>query len=122
MSICGAVWLAAHLWSVHAGPVPNNETFGVGVECDRGDYSVQLGDYRNSLGKNSAYLAVGHDWGSRFQAGLFGGVASGYQWTLVPVAGGRVRYASDDWKVQFLLMPPGERTPACVHLMLEVKL
>jgi len=123
MQLCSAVWAVAHLWSVHTGAVPNNNTFGIGIECERSAYNVQLGAFRNSLGRESNYAAIGHDWGVHWQAGLFAGVASGYNYRPVnPIAGARFGYAADRWKVQTLLMPPGTNTPACVHLMVEVRL
>lgn len=120
---CNTLWLAAHLWTLHAGSVPNSETFGAGLECNRQTFNVQAGVYDNSVGRLTVYTAVGHDWGSRFQFGLFGGLATGYLGPAVqPIAGARFGYQADRWRVQTILMPPSKSAPTALHLMVEFRL
>lgn len=76
--ICQSLALVANLWSFHTAFVPNQNTFGAGIEC-RNEFTYQAGMYRNSYNLTSVYAAVGKDWEvAGFRLGGFGGIVTGY--------------------------------------------
>lgn len=72
----------------------NERDYGAALRYEEGDYAFQVGSYHNSLRKNTVY--AGFDWSPiRFnvaqclniEAGLYAGAATGYFYTVTPMAG-----------------------------------
>lgn len=72
----------------------NESNYGAAVRYNRDDWGIQLGGYRNSINKNSAYAVV--DWSPfqyqtesclKIEAGPYYGAASGYKFAVTPVIG-----------------------------------
>jgi hypothetical protein len=84
--ICASTALVLQLWSFHTVKVPNSQTFGAGIECDRQVLTYQAGAFRNSFNHVSAYAVVGKQWPvGGFQVGPFAGVLTGYKTHEAPV-------------------------------------
>lgn len=81
--------LQLHAGSYHAEPGYNNDTPGIGALCPvNGDWSLAAGTYFNSMSKQSVY--AGFLWQpvrlGPVKAGLYGGLATGYIYDVVPFA------------------------------------
>jgi len=90
------VSIIGHGFSKHLKNHHNfNETnYGVGLRYEKNEYALQLGNYHNSLRKNSFYAGI--DWSPihsnitgclNFESGLYFGGATGYKYNVIPMAG-----------------------------------
>ena len=83
--------IQVHLVSVHASNESfNNDTHGVGALCNVTDNTqAAIGTYQNSINRRSNYAAI--VWQplnvGPIKLGVIGGVVSGYQNYLIPLAG-----------------------------------
>jgi hypothetical protein len=72
----------------------NELPYGIGLRYEKGEYAIQTGYFYNSIRNNSFY--AGMDWSPihtnitgclNFEAGLYAGGATGYKYTVTPMAG-----------------------------------
>jgi len=108
---------------VHTAPGFNGNNYGAGLECDTQDgYVLQAGEYYNSFRRPSFYVGGGKLWGDHWQAGLFAGVATGYETRPVaPIGGFLGGYTMDKVRVQIMLVPPVGEHVGLVHLTLGIR-
>jgi hypothetical protein len=72
----------------------NERDYGAALRYESGEYALQAGGYHNSIRNNTAY--AGFDWSPihfnvaeclNVSAGLYVGGATGYKYTVTPMAG-----------------------------------
>ena len=72
----------------------NERDYGAGLRYESGEYAFQAGDYKNSFRRNTIYAGI--DWSPihfnvaeclNVSAGLYAGGATGYKYTVTPMAG-----------------------------------
>ena len=72
----------------------NEQNYGAALRLEKNDIAIQAGIYHNSLRKDSIYTGI--DWSPihynitgcvNFDAGLYIGGATGYKYTVTPIAG-----------------------------------
>ena len=72
----------------------NERPYGAGLRYEEGEYALQVGDFYNSVRKNTFY--AGLDWSPihtnlvgclNFESGLYAGAATGYKYIMTPMAG-----------------------------------
>ena len=90
----------------------NERNYGVGLRYENENYGLQMGGYRNSLRKESFYAGMdvspinfNIDGCFNFQAGLFAGGATGYKYTVTPMAGAQAAIRCKDLFVRIRVMP-----------------
>lgn len=79
--------LAIHLLSNHLGADGYNEQNpGIGVRTGQGDWYSAAGSYKNSLGRDSAYIGGGKTIGrlGPVELNLNGGLVTGYDTPVAP--------------------------------------
>lgn len=90
----------------------NERNYGIGLRYEKGEYALQVGDYYNSLRKNSFY--VGMDWSPihtnvtgclNFETGLYAGGVTGYGYNVIPVAGLQSAFRCKNIFVRARVMP-----------------
>jgi hypothetical protein len=108
-------WASKHF---NADRSYNERNYGIGVQRQvADDWSVSAGVYRNSLDRTTVY--VGGTWtpiafGS-FRAGVFGGLATGYDYAVVPFGGPMLEARIGRVMAQAVVIPPvGEKAPSTV--------
>lgn len=85
---CASVFLVLHLVSIHSTDYDyNNRNPGVGLSCDRGGYSINVGTYYNSYKEMTAYTSVGMERGDIIKVGFQLGVATGYEHQFTATGG-----------------------------------
>ncbi len=122
--LCESISLLIHTATFHDSGDFNGANTGAGLECRVRGLSVGAGGYWNSVKKYTLYEMVAKDWrvGSRFEAGVMAGVATGYWKLLVPVAAGRLGFILDEQRaLRLIMIPRTPHTPATFHLVLEGK-
>ena len=87
--------LVGHGFSKHIDNHNLNERpYGAGLRYEHDDWGIQIGAFRNSINKNSAYAGI--DWSPlkmetntclRYEAGVFYGFATGYKFDVTPLVG-----------------------------------
>ena len=81
-----------HLVALHAERGYRSEIPGIGILCRQDQYLVGGGVYRNSIHRDTAYLAAG--WQpvqfGMLRLGALAGMATGYRDYPVPVAAGLI--------------------------------
>ncbi len=118
--VMGPSW---HSESTVKGMNVHNDTYGFGVGCD----NLYVGAYRNSFRDDSYFVAGLWEPESlqfdRFQAGVGGGVVTGYDKSVTPVRLGRVAamaylnleyQVSRDVSIGAVVMPPTDKEGAWV--------
>jgi hypothetical protein len=90
MGLFSTVYVVATLASVHYQYTGQNQfNPGLGIEAQRGDIALHLGEYRNSQSRTTEYLLCSwsplHAHG--FSAGVIGGLAHGYTRAQAPSIG-----------------------------------
>lgn len=90
----------------------NERDFGAALRLERNDFAIQVGAYRNSFYKDTVYSGVDwsplhYDLGSCFKldAGLYAGGATGYKYTVTPMAGVQAAVKCNDVFVRVRAMP-----------------
>lgn len=90
----------------------NERNYGIGLRYEKGEYALQLGNYHNSLRKNSFY--AGMDWSLihsnitgclNFESGLYFGVATGYKYNVTPMAGVQTAFRCKNVFIRVRTMP-----------------
>jgi hypothetical protein len=90
----------------------NERNYGAALRFEKGEYAFQAGVYRNSINKDTVYM--GFDWSPihfnihqclNFQAGLYAGGATGYEYTVTPVVGVQAALRCKDVFVRVRVMP-----------------
>ena len=110
-----------HLVAIHAEPGYRSETPGIGALCRKGTFLAGGGAYRNSVHRDTAYIAGG--WQplelGRVRVGAIVGVATGYRDYPIPLAAAFVSV----WNVHFTMLPsvPGA-TPATLGISFTLDL
>jgi len=90
----------------------NETNTGFGIEHEDGDYRIMLGQYLNSLRKNSNYALMGYspfhvntDYG-KFSAGIVGGGITGYPaGDITPALGLLGSYENQDFGINLIATP-----------------
>jgi hypothetical protein len=108
-----------HLVAIHAEPGYRSETPGVGALCRRETFLAGAGVYRNSVHRDTGYVAAGwQPWElGAMRIGGIAGIATGYRDYPVPVAAVFLSV----WHVHLTLLPkvPGA-TPATLGVSLTL--
>jgi hypothetical protein len=107
------VSIIGHGFSKHLQNYNHNErNYGIGLRYEKGEYALQVGDYYNSLRKNSFY--VGMDWSPihtnitgclNFESGLYAGGATGYSYKITPIAGVQAAFKCKNVFIRVRAMP-----------------
>ena len=105
--------------------------YGAAMRYEHEDFGIQTGVYRNSINNTSFYFGVDyipfqHKTSSciSFDAGLFYGIATGYQWGITPLFGIQSAIKCDKLFVRFRAMPDpfyNSKVAGAVELGLVVK-
>lgn len=94
--------------------IHNNDNFGMGVRFKN---NLITGAYYNSLYRPTTYIAYAYDW--RYHITFIGGVATGYQYALLPAAAIQVSYPiTKNWVGAVNVVPV---TGGVVHLTIGYK-
>ncbi len=129
---CLSVALVLHLASLHTPSGFENANYGAGMECRiTKDIAMEVGGYRNSYGKSSAYVAgeYRHTFANDWAVGAAIGIATGYpEYTkyagVTPIGG--VTLHTPQWNgygARLLFGPKTHEDGAHVlHLMLTKEL
>lgn len=95
----------------------NENNAGIGVRRDFGpDWSAQVGAYRNSIDKTSAYALA--EWTplqvGQLSAGAFAGIRTNYTKPVQPAAGALVRWQGEQASITVRLSPKAGNTGSAV--------
>ena len=72
----------------------NERDYGAALRYQEGEFGIQIGDYHNSIRKNTVY--AGFDWSPihfnvseclNVEVGIFAGSATGYKYAVTPITG-----------------------------------
>ncbi len=124
---CLSVALVVHLASLHAPSNFENANYGAGMECRiTKEIAAEVGVYRNSYGKESAYVAgeYRHTFANDWAVGAAIGIATGYPAGNVPIGGLTVHTPQwNGWGARLLAGPKVHTDGAhVVHFMLTKEL
>jgi hypothetical protein len=124
---CLSVALVLHLLSAHSEPGFENANVGAGLECRiTKELSAEMGGYRNSYGRGSAYVAGGyrHTFDSQWAIGAAIGIATGYPDGTIPIGGVSLHTPTvNGWGARLLAGPKVHQGGAHVlHLMITKEL
>lgn len=90
----------------------NERPYGAALRLENKDFGFQVGDYYNSIRKNTFY--AGLDWSPihynvsgcvNIDAGLYVGGATGYKYTVTPMAGVQAAVKCENIFVRVRAMP-----------------
>lgn len=105
--------IIGHGFSKHLENYNHNESnYGIGLRYEKGEYALQVGDYYNSIRKNSFY--VGMDWSPihtnitgclNFESGLYAGGVTGYSYKVTPMAGVQAAFKCKNVFIRVRAMP-----------------
>jgi len=105
--------LVTHVFSKHIVNHNFNErNYGAALRLAKDNFAIQAGAYRNSLYKNTIYAGVDwsplhYDLGGCFKlnAGLYAGGATGYKYSVTPMAGIQAAIKCENVFVRVRAMP-----------------
>ena len=115
------LWISASLRAWHSDRAPASETYGIGVEYERGPISAVYGEYHNSIGHTSAYggLALRPLRFGPFRAGIVCGAVTGYErglvWMVLPMLSVEVRRVG----INLIGAPSIAGSPAMIALQVK---
>lgn len=115
-----------HLAAYHASSDYNNHTSGLGVICagPRENVRIVAGGYYNSLRRDSYYAGFVYQpmtFGT-LRLGAMGGLVSGYQTRVVPMAAAVASLPIGKTEWHLTLVPPAyESSPAVAELSVSFK-
>ena len=90
----------------------NDKTYGAALRLEKDNFAIQAGTYHNSIHNQSLYAGI--DWSPihysingflNFDAGLYAGGATGYKYTVIPMAGIQASFKYKDVFVRVRAMP-----------------
>ena len=90
----------------------NEQNYGAGLRLENKDFATQIGGYHNSLRKDAFYAGI--DWSPihynvagcvNVDAGLYVGGATGYKYTVTPMAGVQAAVKCENVFVRVRAMP-----------------
>jgi hypothetical protein len=124
---CLSVALVVHLASIHAPSGFENANYGAGMECRiTREIAAEVGGYRNSYGRGSAYVAGGYRYtiDSQWAIGAAIGIATGYPDGTIPIGGVSLHTPTvNGWGARLLAGPKVHQGGAHVlHLMVTKEL
>lgn len=89
----------------------NERNPGIGLEHDSGDWRQMVGQYKNSMNKNSIYALLGYTpfqtetLLGKLKAGIIGGGITGYDMPVAPAAGLLATLDRGNYGVNFTAVP-----------------
>jgi len=121
---CAALYLVVHLVSMHSTDYDyNNRNPGVGLSCDRGGYSLNVGTYYNSYKEMTAYTSIGMERGDIIKVGFQLGVATGYEHWITPTGGLTIGFDVDKVRFRLIGVPQVRKeTASVVHFFVSAPL
>jgi hypothetical protein len=90
----------------------NEKNYGIGLRLDMDEFGAQVGNYHNSIRRNSTYFGV--DWSPfkanisgclNLHAGAYYGVVTGYKYDVTPMIGLQSSIKCDNVFARVRLMP-----------------
>jgi hypothetical protein len=116
-TICSnALFLMLHAFSYHSVAGYESNTPGLSLQCSLNDNaSISAGVYRNSLRKTTMYSVLGLETDTPLRLGIFAGAATGYEKTVIPVAGLSASFKLLGFKFSLLALPLQEKSHSFIE-------